>query len=444
MRVSTRLAPLTFFAAIVIVTYALFWAGPFATAVTNGGLMTTFLVGVLVAFALGYGLAWAGSTTPDVSPPSDPLILPRVERRLLKWSYVWYIVFALLSISAYGVHSPAELLQAILDPRTSYYAKFDQAQSAGGFAFIFQILNLFGGLYFILIPFAALYWRAMGRTMRIGAIVSVVAYVAFFLSTGTQQGVANIAISLAVSVFAVRRRSHTSRMTFRRLFVAVIVIVILCIVALTIVASFAARTDTTSTLFQGPDASRMVENFTPLLGPDLARGATVVIAYVSHGYFGLASSMKLPFVWTGGLGAFRGLSSYLPQYLGLADPYYSTYPVRLQEVSSWSATGVWSTIYPWLASDLSFPGVVLASAVLGFAVARVWRNFLITGSGLALVLISIFAVGAAYSVANNQLFNERYSAIGVLTILIAYVVSRLRSSSSKSLARDFPITSHVG
>lgn len=435
MRASTLLAPLIFFAAIVSVTYALFWIGPYAAGVTNGDVMTAFLLGVLISFLLGYGLAWivASSPSPIVAAPSDDF--PRRDRKLLKWSYVWYIAFALVSIAAYGVLSPGQLIQAILDPRASYYGKFDQ-QGGGAFTVLFQILNLFGALYFILIPFATLYWRKMGRALRIGAVVSVAAYVVFFLSTGTQQGVANMAIVFAASIFAVRCRSRTARMTFRRLFVTIIVVGILGIVALTIVASFAARTDTTSTLFQGLDSARMVQNFTPLLGPDLARGATVLIAYASHGYFGLASSLKLPFEWTGGLGAFRGLSSYLPQYLGVPDPYFSTYPVRLQEASSWSATDVWSTVYPWYASDLSFPGVVLASGLLGFAVARVWRSFLITGSSLGLVLITIFAVGATYSAANNQLFNDRYSAIGVLTILVAYAVSRPGSPSARSRTND--------
>ncbi|WP_158863003.1 hypothetical protein [Leifsonia sp. AG29] len=436
MRLSTRLAPLIFLVAIVTITYALFWVGPYAPAVTNGGLMTTFLVGVLVVFAVGYSLAWVGSTKLEPVRSLHPPVFPRGDRRLLKWSYVWYIAFAVISITAYGVHSPGELIQAILHPRASYYAKFGQGQVSGGLTIVFQVLNLCGALYFILIPFAALYWRAMGRAMRIGAVISVAAYVVFFLSTGTQQGLANMAIAFAVSVFAVRLRNRGSKASVRRILATIVVVGILGLLGLTIVASFAARTDTTSTLFQSSASAQMVKNFTPFVGPYFARGATVLIAYVSHGYFGLASSMKLPFVWTGGMGAFRGLSSYLPQYLGLVDPYYSTYPVRLQEVSSWSATGVWSTIYPWLASDLSFPGVVLASGVLGFAVARVWRTFLISGSSLALVLISIFAVGAAYSEANNQLFNERYSAIGVLTILIVYALSRVGASSSHSFQKS--------
>lgn len=376
-------------------------------------------VAVLVGYALGRRRELSRTSRDRRRPGrSDPV--PPLHLILLVCACLWWVLFGTVSMVNRGIEGPSDMVVRILDPRSSYYAKFDEA-SGGVVTPILQILNLSGVFYWLLIPLTVLYWSRLELWLKVAAIAGVLSYLLLFLSTGTQKGVADVVIQLGVCVVAVM----IARGTLRLRHVLVMGAGAICAVIL-MATSLGLRTDATSTIMQQGTNAEHAELLQPLIGESAARGSVILRDYATQGYRGLGYSLELPFEWTYGIGSMRSLSSYLPQYFGSADPFYRTYPARVEAEFGWSSTEQWSTVYPWLASDISFPGVLILTALVGFVLARAARAVRRRGDALSLVGLSMMSIYFVFAPANNQLFNDRYSALGVLALALVAALRSLR------------------
>jgi hypothetical protein len=161
---------------------------------------------------------------------------------------------------------------------------------------------------------------------------------------------------------------------------------------------------------------------TSLLGPDLARGVTATLFYPTHGYQGLAYNLQTDFQWTKGLGSSRALDSYWTQYLQGASQSGSTYPARTEVRTGWPQGQYWATIYPWLASDITFPGTIAFMGLLGWWLAKLWFESVIIRARLSILLLAQALLCIAYIPANNQIGIGRPSLIAFLSLVSLYVL----------------------
>lgn len=390
------------------------------------GGTAAFVAAVVIVFMSGYtAYVWSQGRAPAVPlseaavPPGSPTGVPPVHLVLVTAAAAWWLLFGVVSMATRGISDPVVLLARVTDPRNSYYGKFSEV--GGSVSPVLQLLTAFGLLYWILIPFTVIYWGRLQRWARVLALTGVASYALLFLGTGTQKGIVDICLQGTVSLVAVAiARGH---LTWR----LVGIVATVAVLALGLVAtSLGHRTDSSATIMQLPGKTQAANDLSAILGEDTARGVVVVTYYVTHGYRGLGYALELPFEWTDGVGSMRSLSSYLPQYLGVPDPSMRSYPVRIERAYGWSATEKWSTVYPWLASDLTFPGTVLLFGALGWLLARVWLSFLRRPDPWALTGLVVLGVFFTYSAANNQLFNDRYTALGVLQLLVVLGVRAAR------------------
>lgn len=129
------------------------------------------------------------------------------------------------------------------------------------------------------------------------------------------------------------------------------------------------------------------------------------IAYWTGGYAGLDGCLQLPFEWCYGMGHSTFLMRRIsPLFFREDEIWNNTYLARLEGSTGYSATGLWHTIYPWLASDLSFFGAVLFMGVMSFCFAQAWSDTLRGENPFAMVLVSMFLIMFCYIPANNVLF----------------------------------------
>lgn len=157
-------------------------------------------------------------------------------------------------------------------------------------------------------------------------------------------------------------------------------------------------------------------------GDRAAYGFYQVLAYPSHGYLGLSYSMSVPFEFSGGAGVSQAFESYRYQYLGGIDNTLTTYPFRSERVTGWPAGLFWSTIFPWLASDMTFFLIPFFMAAMGAIFARLWVRCLYGADVLALTALGQFFVFIAFIPANNQVMLTRQGFWVVLTLLgLAFV-----------------------
>jgi hypothetical protein len=108
---------------------------------------------------------------------------------------------------------------------------------------------------------------------------------------------------------------------------------------------------------------------------------------------------------------------------GVSNLWKDTYPARI-EYRGWDSYGLWSSIYPWLASDLTFPGVLVAVFFVGWMFGAVWRDILVGKNPFAVALFAQLVLMLFYFPANNQLMQSGEGLSGFVVILIAWLRTR--------------------
>ena len=81
------------------------------------------------------------------------------------------------------------------------------------------------------------------------------------------------------------------------------------------------------------------------------------------------------------------------------------YPVRIEKYG-WDAQALWSSIYPWIASDVSFPGTILVVFLIGRLFAQSWLDTLRRENPFGIVMFSQLLIMLFYFPANNQLLQS--------------------------------------
>jgi hypothetical protein len=158
-----------------------------------------------------------------------------------------------------------------------------------------------------------------------------------------------------------------------------------------------------------------------LLGREAAIGLAVTVSYPTHGYAGLAHNLQTPFEWSYGLGSSPSMASLAQEQLGADPTDHPSYPQRTEQLSGWPAAMYWATVYPWLASDLTFLGAALFMALVGWFLARFWTEAVFHRRILPMLLFAQLCVFIAYIPANNQLGMSPQSVAGLLTLIALYI-----------------------
>ncbi len=264
-------------------------------------------------------------------------------------------------------------VQNILSPGAAYAAKFEVTdaiahQSSG---VVLQFLTLAAILQLPLGPLAAYYWPVLSRPMRLLSLVGGAAYASFFLFIGTLQGLGFLLVGVLAGFMARRVSSAIGIVTAtevrRRQRVTRLAVIALALFAVYMINAQSQRL----TQFNVNDRFQPDSILESLTNRNFARGVAVVIHYPTHGYQGLGYDLETPFRWTEMRGSSVALDTYWEQYFGTSVKD-DTYPARTEARTGYPADVVWSTVYPWLASDLSWAGTLVLMVFLGRWTARMW------------------------------------------------------------------------
>lgn len=129
----------------------------------------------------------------------------------------------------------------------------------------------------------------------------------------------------------------------------------------------------------------------------------MAVGYLTQGYYGLAKSLQIPFVWCKGMGSsFFWKDQMLSLFPNMQVPL--AYPERLVNVGNWSPKGNWQTIFPWLASDFTFLGAILLLGVMFYYCGKMWKNIESNNNPFRMALLLYFFEIIVFIPANNQIF----------------------------------------
>jgi len=157
------------------------------------------------------------------------------------------------------------------------------------------------------------------------------------------------------------------------------------------------------------------------------RGWDAISSYITQGYYGLSLSLQEPFVWTYGVGNSR-VMQWLVERTLLDDKdaiWNRTYVSRVASDYGWDRNVHWHSIYPWIASDVSFWGTPLVIIVIGYMLGLSWLDSL-AKNPFAVVVFSLLAIMLYYFSANNQLGQASDTVFAFWVSLAAWLRSRNR------------------
>jgi hypothetical protein len=396
-------------------TVAVFAWGPWKWHVEHPWKIYSFLTLAHLSLMLGYLLGLRRAVL-----PSDQRIDPRKLINLGIW--ITILIFVPTNLFRTGSLLP-QVSQGLLDPGAAYDASFFLRSSAGR-APVAEYLRFFlGPLLALPVPLGIYYWKELSWVQRAGVVFVSLSTIAMFIAMGTNKGIADtiilipwlIAAGVAGNRFKVSRRLLASWA---------------CIIGVGLISLFAffsagasSRGGGGGSAVSGVFSQLDVEADPdyPLLldaSPETRTGILGLSMYLTVGYQALAMSLEEPWVPCYGIGNSFFLQRQAERILGRDDLAVRTYPARL-EVHGWDSVGLWSSIYPWLASDLSFPGTLLAVLWIGWLFARSWRDVIDGGNPIAVSLFSQVVIMLFYFPANNQImqFGEGLSAF-VITLAV--------------------------
>jgi hypothetical protein len=476
-----RYLPLALVLGYLSLSVVLFAFGPWQYPVADGARLYVFLLLAHFALAVGY-----------VTAPARPALhaignstASRVVKVCLAATLLLLVPTSLLNT---GSPLP-DVIAGILDPGAVYARSIELRAERPLLTVVAYIRILVGPLLFLLFPLLVVYWSVLSVRVRLLGVFALAFVVATYVAMGVNKGIAEmlglfpplvlvsylagkltltrtqwarlvagwlVAVGLFLGFFAATQATRTGSASEHGSLPAGVTRTIApaasrsptptgtSVTATPVGGSATPAPTQIRTATPSPTAAptfpggvrRIPVNYEHALVRDLPAGpmrtgVVGLVFSVTHGYYALYLSLDKPFVPMFGVGHSMFLTQQAVRLTGNEQIGNLSYPKRIEE-DGWDALGLWSSIYPWIASDVSFPGTIVVVLLIGLLFALAWYDALSGRNPFAYGVLAQFAIMLLYFPANNQTsqFGEGFTAFWA--ILIAWLITRNRSLPAAS------------
>lgn len=433
---AARLLPGGAFLAYWILTELLFFWGPWDYPVGAGeGRLIAFLVAVNLAFAVGYlaGTRRRSAAGPAVHVGTVVLVAAACELLLL-------LPTSWLD-TGHWIPRPGVALSDLGTAYTQSLALRDRTTP-----YVNYIRILIAPLLATAIPLGVFFWARLRPLTRVVFALSVVGTIVLYVSIGANAGAAHWMALFPWFVVA-GHLSGAQRLSWRgwiasggvmvlsvalfaSLFAATMMARKGSYVRFGVLPKVGAKLEAPSTAAPAPAgaAARGVPPSTTRAGVD------GLSSYLTQGYFAVYLSLQEPFVPMFGVGNSVFLQRQAARILH--DPHIleMPYPVRI-EPRGWNAEVYWATIYPWIASDVGFPGTVVVMFFIGYLAARVWVDVLGGRNAAAVAFFGQILILLYYVPAHNRVMHSGEGVTAFWGLLAVWLLTRRRAAAIGAAAR---------
>jgi len=420
--------PIVFFEVFLLMTVAVFAFGPWAWPVANPVEFYAFLFVNQLALLIGYVSAVRGRL------PS-PFRLPLALHELV-WLNVLITLVILVPVTIHQTGGDINVVRALTDPGRAYGATRAAAAALVDTTRAVYVPIVLSPLVWPLLPLTVVFWGRLSILLRCLAVVGILGGAFTFLLIGTNKGLVDIMI-LTPWLLVIRSKNPSRLLEPKRAFIFVLSLVLALAVflpyfAINIAGRGNGKSSTENMNLGGGTLIRPTPFQVVGLDGPVAKvyglGYTALAAYVGQGYYGLSLAMQEPFVWTYGVGHSRILTWIAEKAIGgqyaIED---TTYPSRVGRDFGWDSKIKWSTLYAWLAGDVTFLGVPVIVFLFGRLLGLTWLDAL-GGNPVALVLFCLICVTVVYTSANPQIFQSPDTVF----VFYGYLLWWIQSKGSRS------------
>jgi hypothetical protein len=411
-----RLLPIIFFELYLTGTVLLYAFGPWTFPMEDTTELYLFLAGAHVALLLGYlqGAFGAPRGYSGRWSASTLVVMCTVVNALIFFPTSSLYTGSAIPNVASGLASPGDAYMNSQDIR-------DASLPVIGYVRIFVGPFIYG-----LLPLTVFYWNDLRPLLRLAAVVMIGGVIATFVAMGTNKAIADT-ILLTLSLIGVGILGGRFKFNWRRFAVGASVIAVAMFLFVTFFAEGQA-TRTGSYVDSGEltevDATANLDDaFADKLSPQLKLAYVGLSFYLTHGYYAVYLSLRKPFVPCFGVGNSMFLFRQASRLPGLAEIEQRPYPARI-ESDGWDSFKLWSTIYPWIASDVSFIGTLFVVFLIGRATALAWLDSLGGSNPFAIIMLAQLFTMLFYFPANNQCLQTGEGWTAFWVTLIAWLKTR--------------------
>jgi hypothetical protein len=408
----------------VAATVFIFVFGPYDWPVENWPTFFGFLAATMLALWLGF--RWTVARTAVETSFGG-------WRSVIAFGAAASVIVLFVTAPIYTGRMPWEFLNALRDQGAAYEGLQQQleltAGSRGPIAFV-RILTW--PLVFAGVPLGVLHWAEMGARLRVLMLITIGAMIVSSVLRGTDREIADlIGVFGGAGLVLLARKLVFEGLTLRNLFHRYRFALVAVAILLTIAASlFAQRKEERFTWKTAVCISSSDQTPTgicadfdhpwfSLLNEDQRFTASIAAAYFTQGYYGLSLALDLDdFRSTWGLGHAPFAMAAYANLTGDEELYENSYTFRLRAIG-WSDQHQWSTMFPWIANDISFPLVPIFMLLIGTLFGASWRDAVLARNDRAAVVFVILILMMGYMPANSQitLVPDHYFALIVWTYL---------------------------
>ncbi|HYN08272.1 MAG TPA: hypothetical protein VES67_12875 [Vicinamibacterales bacterium] len=420
-RLWPRLVPGVVFLAYLVGTVLLFYFGPWIYPIAEGkGRLLAFLIAVHVAFAAGYLLGLRGQPRGS-----------RFDLDINRWVLCCAAVDLLLLFPTSRLNTGAWIpnpFAALTDLGDAYTRSLTLRDL--GTPYVNYLRIIVSPLLSAALPLGVFFWPSLTALTRAVLAASIVGTLALFVAMGANAGVAHWAAMFPW--FVVANWLSGARRLNRRTWIAVGAIQLVAVVCFG--AFFAAtmlqRKGGYVQSGQIPSISAHTRSVGPALPNLVAPPRSPVrvsveglASYLTQGYYAVYLSLQEPFIPSYGAGHSMFLLRQLVRVTGDASLLDRPYPKRIER-RGWNAYGHWATIYPWIASDVTFPGTVVIVLLIGVLLARVWIDVIGARNPFAVAFLGQMLLMLYYFPAHNKAMQSGEGVVAFWVLLAAWTVSR--------------------
>jgi len=397
------------------ITIILFAFGPYNYSVDNKAVLYLYLFAVHLALFIGYirGLNSHSRTY------KGKLSGVKLTKILIAANFLIFLF--LLTYSGGG--DVANIRLALVNPEEAYISgSTKEGISALNYIGIFTapiaVLAVTLGIY---------YWKEVAFLYRIALISYIISTVMGGIGSSVRSSIVSILMMVSTSIAAAHfsgkyRLSRRSKMI---MFFSILIVTVCFIYYFDFLAqnrSVGRDMMLNPLTLELPKEDHVMYKIIP---ENSHITYTVIAFYLSHSYSRLATALKMPFI---GIGFGAGNSVFLIRNIiritGWEWFEKLSYGMRLDRESGHGIFGVfWSTIYPWIASDVTFPGSIIVVSFIGYILAVTWCDILNCCNPIAVSAFScIFFI--IYSFPMNNPMQDGAGLLVFIGIPLMWIITR--------------------
>jgi hypothetical protein len=312
---------------------------------------------------------------------------------------------------------------ALGDPENAY----DLYLASQGSSFTLYISMFLDPITFSFLVLAAYYWQSLSRSLKILFILILLNNISTGISYATRSGIVFQMITVGGALFAGFYKKRIKLKVTRKIVVFILLNLVMFSLLYYFSIIYSKRSSSVPVTMnhvtsQYPKSDHPITKYAPRKLQPLIMGISI---YLTHGYYGLALALEKNF---NGIGFGFANSAFLHRNFnritGSTILDKISYAERLSSQNGYPVGRFWMTIYPWLASDLSFTGTIFLIYLIGGYFAQAWKDS-IDGNNPAGVIVFVIMAHLIFSFPINNPLQDGSGLIRTIFWIVIWRKTRI-------------------